>query len=98
MSKRKLIVIGVLVLVTIVYVLDKGHATGSGSTTQCQVQALTDVRVHSGPSLTSPVIGQLNKDSITAATATVQNGLRQLSSDKWATSDPTLLKPVTGNC
>lgn len=100
MSRRKLVVIGLLVLVVVVFILQGGrHAGGSGNSanTQCQVQIGADgLNVRSAPDSTATVIEQLSNGTITMATSTVQNGYRQLAANRWA--DNQWVRPVAGAC
>jgi predicted permease len=103
MSKRMLIVIGlVLVVVALVVVQNKkkspatqtGPVTSSGS---CQVQVTADVlNIRSGPDGTATVVGKLSTGAVTAAQTTIQNGYRELATNRWASSQ--FLKPVSGSC
>jgi hypothetical protein len=99
-----LIVTGVLVVVAVLFFVQngkKGNAqpgSGSGSATgACQVQVTADIlNVRSGPSTGDKVVATLKTGSTEAATATTQNGFRELSTGHWASSD--FLKPVSGSC
>jgi hypothetical protein len=97
-----LIVIGVLAVVAVLFFVQngkKGNAQpGSGSSSgACQVQVTADIlNVRSGPSTGDSVVDTLRTGSTQAATATTQNGFRELSSGHWASSD--FLKPVSGSC
>jgi hypothetical protein len=102
MSKRMLIVIGlVLVVVALVVVQNNkktptpaGTSTSSGN---CQVQVTADVlNIRSGPDGTASVVGKLSTGAITAAQPTIQNGYRELATNRWASSQ--FLKPVSGAC
>jgi competence protein ComGC len=103
LSKRMLIVIGLVVVVALMLVVQnnkKGSAqpgSGGSSTAGCQVQVTADVlNIRSGPDDTATVVGKLTTGAVTAAQATVQNGYRELSNGHWASSQ--FLKTVTGSC
>jgi predicted carbohydrate-binding protein with CBM5 and CBM33 domain len=98
-SRRKLVVIGLLVLVVVVFILQGGRHAGGGNSanTQCQVQiGVAGLNVRSAPDPTATVIEQLADGTITAATSTVQNGYRQLAANRWA--DNQWIRPVAGAC
>lgn len=99
MSKRMLIVIGLLVVVFVMFVVQggkKGNAqTGTGG--GCQVQVTADVlNIRTSPDAKAAVVGKLNTGAITAAQATQQNGYRKLADNRWASAQ--FLKPVSGSC
>ena len=104
LSKRMLIVIGLVVVVALMLIVQnnkKGSAqpgsSGSSSTGGCQVQVTADVlNIRSGPDGTATVVGKLTTGAVTAAQATVTNGYRELSNGHWASSQ--FLKTVTGSC
>jgi uncharacterized protein YgiM (DUF1202 family) len=103
LSKRMVIVIGVVVVVAVLYVIQsgkKGNAqTGGGSTASgtCQVQVTADVlNVRSGPGANDKVVGKLTTGAVHGATTTVQNGFRELAANQWAANQ--FLKPVSGSC
>jgi hypothetical protein len=103
LSKRMLIVIGVLVVVAVLFVVQnnnkKGNADpGSGSATgACQVQVTADIlNVRSGPSTKDKTLAPLHTGQTVAATASTQNGFRELSAGHWASAS--FLKPVSGKC
>jgi uncharacterized protein YgiM (DUF1202 family) len=102
LSKRMVIVIGVVVVVAVLYVIQsgkKGNAQTGGSTASgtCQVQVIADVlNVRSGPGANDKVIGKLTTGAVKPATTTVQNGYRELAANQWASSQ--FLKPVSGSC
>jgi uncharacterized protein YgiM (DUF1202 family) len=61
------------------------------------VQVTADVlNVRSAANGTSKVVGKLTTGAVHAATATVQNGYRELAANEWASSQ--FLKPVSGSC
>ena len=101
LSKRMLIVIGLLVVVALALIVQnnkKGTAqTGGSSAGGCQVQVTADVlNVRSGPNDTAGVVGKLTTGAVTAGTSTVQNGYRELSTGHWASNQ--FLKAVSGSC
>lgn len=102
LSKRMLIVVGLLVVVAFMLIVQnnkKGSAQpgNGGSTAGCQVQVTADVlNVRSGPDDTATVVGKLSTGAVTAAQNTVQNGYRELSNGRWASSQ--FLKTVSGSC
>src|SRR5882762_8377568 len=101
MSKRMLIVIGlVLVVVALVVVQNKKNPAQTGTVTSsgsCQVQVTADVlNIRSGPDGTATVVGKLSTGAITVAQTTIQNGYRELATNRWASSQ--FLKPVSGSC
>lgn len=102
LSKRMLIVVVVLVVVAILFLVQngkKGNAQqgGAGSGGGCKVQVTADVlNVRAGPSTTAKTLTPLHTGQTVSATATTQNGFRELSTGHWASSD--FLKPVSGSC
>ena len=101
LSKRMLIVIGLVVLVgALLYIQNNkkpGAAPAGSSSAGCQVQVTADqLNVRSGPDNTASVVGKLNTGAVTAALATVQNGYRELGTGRWASSQ--FLKVVSGSC
>ena len=50
----------------------------------------------SGPDGTATVVGKLSTGAITVAQTTIQNGYRELATNRWASSQ--FLKPVSGSC
>jgi uncharacterized protein YgiM (DUF1202 family) len=103
LSKRTVIVIGVVIVVAVLYVIQsgkKGNAqttTGSVASGTCQVQVTADVlNVRSGPEGTDKVVGKLTNGAVHTATATVKNGYRELAANQWASGQ--FLKPVSGSC
>ncbi len=98
MSKRMLVVIGLLVLmIVLVFVQNKKNGTTAQSSGGCQVQVTADVlNVRSGPNGTAKVVAVLNNGAIKQATTTVQNNFRELAQNQWA--DSQYLKPVSGAC
>ncbi|HEX5402295.1 MAG TPA: SH3 domain-containing protein [Pseudonocardiaceae bacterium] len=102
LSKRMLIVIGVVVVVAVLYAIQsgkKGNAQTGGSTASgnCQVQVTADaLNVRSTPESTGKVIGKLTTGAVHTATSTIRNGYRQLAANEWASSQ--FLKPVSGSC
>jgi hypothetical protein len=101
MSKRMLVVIGVLVVVAVLFFVQNSKngnaqpgANGSGA---CQVQVTADVlNVRSGPAGTAKVVAKLTTGAVKPATKTVQNGYRELAKNQWASDQ--FLKPVSGSC
>jgi uncharacterized protein YgiM (DUF1202 family) len=101
LSKRMLIVIGALIVVAVLFFIQNGKngnaQSGSDSRGGCQVQVTADIlNVRSGPSTSDKVVGTLKTGATQAATATTQNGFRELSAGPWASED--FLKPVAGSC
>lgn len=101
LSKRMLIVIGVLVLVVVLYAIQNSRNSSAQqqqqSTGQCQVQVSADVlNVRSGPQDNAPVVGKLTSGKVTPAEKTVQNGYRRLGNDRWVSNQ--FVKPVSGAC
>jgi uncharacterized membrane protein len=101
-SKRALIVFGVLVLVVVVFVIQNkgksnaqtGADSGSGS---CQVQVTaTQLNVRETASGTAKVVDKLVSGNTSSATTTVQDGFRELSTGRWASDQ--FLKKVSGKC
>jgi sensor domain CHASE-containing protein len=99
LSKRMLFVIGIVVVVVILVVVqnNKNGNAQQGAGNGCQVQVTADVlNVRSGPNSGDKVVKKLATGAIVAATATVQNGFRELPGKQWASSQ--FLKPVSGPC
>jgi hypothetical protein len=102
LTRRMLIVIGLLVVVVVLVVVQngkKGSATTGPSAggNGCQVQVIADVlNIRSGPDGTATVVGKLATGAVTGAQAKVQNGYRELATNRWASSE--FLKPVSGSC
>ncbi len=101
LSKRMLIVIGLLVVVALMLVIQnskKGSAQpGGGTSGGCQVQVTADVlNIRSGPDDTATVVGKLATGAVTAAQATVQNGYRELGTGRWVSNQ--FVKTVSGSC
>jgi hypothetical protein len=99
-SRRKLVVVGLLILVAVVFILQGGRHIGtsnSSANTQCQIQVGTNtLNVRSAPEPNATVLEQLHGGAITTATSTVQNGFRQLAVSRWV--DNQFVKPVAGSC
>lgn len=98
LSKRMLFVIGVVVVIVILVVVqNKKNPNAQAGKTGCQVQVTADVlNVRTGPNEGDKVVKKLATGAIIAATATVQNGFRELPDKQWASSQ--FLKPVSGPC
>lgn len=94
-----LIVVGLLVLVAVIFYTQNNKKTGTqaGTAGGCQVQVTADVlNVRSGPNNTDTVVAKLGNGAIKAATSTVQNNFRELTTNQWAANQ--FLKPVSGSC
>lgn len=101
LSKRMLIVVGLLVLVAFLLIVQNNKKSGAqptgNSTAACQMQVTADVlNIRSGPDDTATVVGKLSTGAVTAAQTAVQNGYRELSTGHWASNQ--FLKAVSGNC
>lgn len=101
LSKRMWVVVIVLVVVAILFLVQNGKKgsaqQGSGTAAGCEVQVTADVlNVRSGPSTTARTLSSLRTGQTVSATATTQNGFRELSAGHWASNN--FLKPVSGSC
>lgn len=107
LSKRMLIVIGVLVVVVVVFIIQSknnpnGNSSNSGSTTtanngQCQVRVNADVlHVRSSPDSNASIVKSLSSGVVIPAEKTIQNGFRQLGANQWVSSQ--FVTPVSGSC
>jgi competence protein ComGC len=100
LTRRMLIVIGVLVAVVVLLVIQngkKGSAQPGTTSAACQVQVTADVlNIRSGPDDTATVVGKLATGAVVGAQAKVQNNYRELATNRWASSQ--FLKPVSGSC
>ena len=100
LSKRMLLVIGVLVLVVVVFIIQsKNNPNGnsSGDTAQCQVRVNADVlHVRSTPDSNGTIVKSLSSGVVIPAEKTIQNGFRQLGDNQWVSSQ--FVTPVSGNC
>lgn len=99
LSKRMLIVVGVLVVVAVLYFIQNGKKGNAQQTGQagCQVQVTADkLNVRSGPAATDKIVHTFATGAIIAATSTVQNGFRELATNQWASNQ--FLKSVSGPC
>lgn len=100
LSKRVLIVIGILVVVVVIFII-QGRNPNSGqsgsSSGQCQVKVTADVlNIRSSPATSAQVVGVLKSGQTTSADKTIQNGFRQLNTDQWVSSQ--FVTPVSGSC
>jgi hypothetical protein len=100
-SRRKLVVIGLLILVAVVFILRGGRhiggSSGNSANTQCQIQVSADtLNVRLAPEPNATVLEKLHTGAITSATATVQNGFRQLAVKRWVENQ--FVRPVAGSC
>ncbi|HEX4226706.1 MAG TPA: SH3 domain-containing protein [Pseudonocardiaceae bacterium] len=108
MSKRMLIVIGVLIVVVVVFIIQSknnpnGSSSNSGGTStsssgQCQMKVTNaDVlNIRSSPDANASVVGKLQSGQVTSAQKTVQNGYRQLNTDQWVSAQ--FVTAVSGDC
>ena len=102
LTKRMLIVIGLVVVVALMVIVQNNkksgaQPTGNTSSGACQMQVTADsLNIRSGPDNTATVVGKLSTGAMTAGTGTVQNGYRELSTGHWASNQ--FLKPVSGSC
>ncbi|HWC83987.1 MAG TPA: SH3 domain-containing protein [Pseudonocardiaceae bacterium] len=99
MSKRTLVILGLLVVVVIIFVArgGKNSSAQGGSSGQCQVQVVADVlNVRSSPDGNASVVQKLSSGTTVGASSTVQAGYRELSDGHWAATQ--FLKNVSGNC
>lgn len=102
-SKRVLTVVGLLIIVTAIFIAQGGKkgtaqpGTSAPSGATCQVQVTANqLNIRSSPVASAPVVGTLNTGDVQPATATQQNGYRELAAGKWASAQ--FLKVVTGSC
>ncbi|HEY4021004.1 MAG TPA: SH3 domain-containing protein [Pseudonocardiaceae bacterium] len=107
MSKRMLLVIGVLIVVVVVFIIQgKNNPNGnssntsnttSNSTGQCQMKVTADVlNIRSSPDANGTVVGKLQNGQVTSAQKTVQNGYRQLNTNQWVSAQ--FVTAVSGSC
>lgn len=101
LSKRMLIVVGVLVVVAVLFFVQDSKKPGtqnaSSSSGTCQMQVTADIlNVRSAPSGTAKVVSTLANGAIKSATSTVQNDFRELAPNQWASNQ--FLKAVSGPC
>lgn len=109
LSKRMLIVIGVLILVVVVFIIqaknnpnsgssNSGGSTGSNSNGPCQMKVTNaDVlNIRSSPDANASVVGKLQNGQVTSAQKTVQNGFRQLNTNQWVSTQ--FVTAVSGSC
>lgn len=103
LSKRMLIVIGVLVVVVVVFIIQSknnpnGNSSNSGSNTAtCQVRVNADVlHVRSSPDSNAAIVKSLSSGVVIPAEKTIQNGFRQLGANQWVSSQ--FVTPVSGSC
>jgi hypothetical protein len=98
-SKRMLVVIGVLVLVVVLFAVQNNKKTAAQTTspTGCQMQVTADVlNVRATADGKAKVVGKLTTGAVTAAQKTVQNGYRELGTGRWVSNQ--FLKQVSGAC
>ncbi len=102
LSKRVLIVIGILVVVVVIFVIQgrnpRNSQSGSSGTGQCQVKVVNAnvLNIRSSPATSAPVVGSLKDGQFSDAEATIQNGFRQLNTNQWVSSE--FVTPVSGAC
>jgi uncharacterized protein YgiM (DUF1202 family) len=105
LSKRMLIVIGVLIVVVVVFVIQsKNNPNGSSSNTtstnssgQCQMKVTADVlNIRSSPDGSGTVVGHLQSGQVTSAQKTVQSGYRELNTNQWVSAQ--FVTAVSGSC
>jgi hypothetical protein len=100
MSRRTLVVLGLLVLVVAIVVLrdgKSGSAQPVANGRPCLVQVSADVlNVRSGPDSNASVVEKLANGATVAATTTVRGGYRELAANHWAATQ--FLKTFSGNC
>jgi hypothetical protein len=106
LSKRMLIVIGVLIVVVVIFVIQSKNNPNSGSSTsgsstsstgQCQMKVTADVlNIRSSPEANGTVVGKLSNGQVTSALKTVQNGYRQLNTGQWVSAQ--FVTAVSGSC
>jgi Tfp pilus assembly protein PilV len=98
LSKRVVLVIGVLLVVLVIYIFDNGKKSSTQSSSgDCQVQVDADsLNVRSSAAATAPVVEKLTNGTTLAATKTVQGGFREIDATHWASSQ--FLKVVSGAC
>lgn len=108
LSKRMLVVIGVLILVVVVFVIqsknnpngnpsNSGNSSTTNSSGQCQMKVNADVlNIRSSPDGNATVVGKLQNGQVTSATKTVQNGYRELNTNQWVSAQ--FVAPVSGDC
>jgi hypothetical protein len=100
-SKRTLIIVGVLAAVALIYVIgtDKKAVAGGASApspTGCKVVVTADVlNARSDPETGAKVVGRYRQNAALDANLLVQNGFRQLTDGKWASNE--FLKPTDGS-
>jgi hypothetical protein len=103
LSKRALIVIGVLVGVAVLFAIQNGKngnaqsGASNGGGGACQMQVTADVlNVRTAADGKSQVVAKLATGAITGATTTVRNGYRELSANHWVANQ--FVKQVSGSC
>lgn len=100
LSKRMLIVIGVLIVVVVIFIIqgrNPNNSQSGSSSGQCQVKVTADVlNIRSTPATSGAVVGELKSGQVTNADTTIQNGFRQINTNQWVSSQ--FVTPVSGSC
>jgi hypothetical protein len=100
LSKRVLIVIGVLIVVVVIFVIQGRNPNNGQSTSdsgQCKVKVTANaLNIRSSPATSAPVVGTFPSGQVINADKTVQNGFRQLNTNQWVSSQ--FVTPVSGSC
>lgn len=103
LSKRMLLVIGVLIVVVVVFIIQSKNnpnsgTSNSGGSGQCQMTVTNaDVlNIRSTPDANGTVVGKLKNGQTTSATKTVQNGYRELNTDQWVSAQ--FVTVASGDC
>lgn len=100
LTKRMVIVVGVLVLVAVLFFIQNSKKSSAQTTptgSGCQMQVTADVlNIRATADGKGKVVGKLTTGAVTGAQKTVQNGYRELAANKWVSNQ--FLKPVSGPC
>lgn len=89
MPKRKLIIVGLLALVVVLYVVNGSKSTANGGTPapaadQCRVSVNVDVlNVRSAPDSKAGIVGKYSRGAQTNADKKVTNGFRKVGDNRW---------------
>lgn len=100
LSKRMLVVVGILAGVLAVYQFGSDRQQGdeprpASGPGDCRVTVVADMlNVRAGPTTNAPVMEQLARDAEADAGTTVEKGFRKLGINRWAADE--YLTPLPG--